>query len=260
MAGFRTHFTTSTVLGIGYGAAAHELYGVPLSTSMLGGGLCAVAGMLPDLDSDSGVPLRESLAFSAAIIPMLLLPRLAGMGLDHDAIAGATMVLYLLIRFPLADVIKSFTAHRGMFHSLPACLIFGELTFLLCSGNDVHTRLFKAGGIVIGFMSHLILDEIWSIRFRAGIPVGLKSSSGTAIKFWGDKTMPNLFTWGCVGVLTWLSIDGRVYQGDVAPFVRIIETGGSSIVGTSEPKDEWRPSYGRTDVDAAQRENPAWNR
>ena len=116
------------------------------------------------------------------------------------------------------------------------------------------------GGIVIGFMSHLILDEIWSIRFRAGIPVGLKSSSGTAIKFWGDKTLPNLFTWACVGVLTFLSIDGRVYQGDVAPFVRIIETGGSSIVGTSEPKDEWRPSYGRTDVDAAQRKNPAWNR
>jgi len=29
MAGFKTHIATSTVLGIGYGAAAHFRYGVP---------------------------------------------------------------------------------------------------------------------------------------------------------------------------------------------------------------------------------------
>ena len=66
MAGFKTHITTSTVLGIGYGAGAHLLYGLPLDTCMLAGGLCSVSGMLPDLDSDSGVPIRESMAFAAA--------------------------------------------------------------------------------------------------------------------------------------------------------------------------------------------------
>lgn len=259
MAGFKTHFTTSSVLGVGYGGAAHFVYGVPLSTSLLAGGLCSVAGMLPDLDSDSGVPLRESLAFSAAIVPMLLLPRLAQLGMDHDAIAGATMLLYLLIRFPLAKFIKRLTAHRGMFHSLPACAIFGELTFLLCSGNDINTRLLKAGGIVIGFMSHLILDEIWSINFKFGMPVSLKSSFGTAVKFWGDKPIPNFFTWGCVGVLTFLSIDGRIYEGDVAPYVRALEMGTTSVAQTEEPP--LPPGDTRPGVDAARRtEAEAWNR
>ena len=47
-------------------------------------------------------------------------------------------------------------------------------------------RYFKAGGVLLGFMSHLILDEIWSVdlkRFR------LKSSFGTAIKFWSDNAL-----------------------------------------------------------------------
>ncbi len=62
---------------------------------------------------------------------MLLLPRFAQLGLDHDSMAVVTMMLYLLIRFPVARLIKRTTVHRGMFHSLPACLIFAELTFAI---------------------------------------------------------------------------------------------------------------------------------
>ena len=43
MAGFKTHITTSTVLGIGYGAGAHVLYNVPLPTCALAAGLCSVS-------------------------------------------------------------------------------------------------------------------------------------------------------------------------------------------------------------------------
>lgn len=241
MAGFKTHITVSTALGVGYGAAAHTLYNVPLSTSCLAGGLCSVAGMLPDLDSDSGVPLRETLAFAAAVTPILLLPRFTHLGLDHDSMALVTMLSYLAVRFPLAHLIKRSTAHRGMFHSLPACLIFAEIVFLLCSGNDVPTRLFKAGGVMLGFLSHLILDEIWAIDFKYGMPVP-KSSFGTAIKFWGDKPIPNLFTWGCLALLTFLSIDGRIYQGDTAPYARLLEPGASSIAHSSDsPEDATQP-------------------
>jgi hypothetical protein len=60
MAGFRTHVTTSSVLGVAYGAGAWYLYDVPAPTCVLACGLCGVSGMLPDLDSGPGVPLRES--------------------------------------------------------------------------------------------------------------------------------------------------------------------------------------------------------
>ena len=75
MAGFKMHIGTSSVLGVAYGAAGWHFYDVPWPTAVLAGGLCGVSGMLPDLDSGPGVPLRESVAFAAAVVPMLLVHR-----------------------------------------------------------------------------------------------------------------------------------------------------------------------------------------
>ena len=111
-------------------------------------------------------------------------------------IAGAA--LYFLIRFGLPELLKRLTVHRGMFHSLPTALIFGELAFLLSSGTDERLRLFKAGGVVLGFLSHLILDEIWSVEFFSTHP-GLKKSFGTAFKFFGKGWWPNFVTFALIG-------------------------------------------------------------
>ena len=66
MAGFRTHITVSTLCGLGYGAAAVKPLGFPAETAFLAAGITAVGGMLPDLDSDSGVPVRELSGLAAA--------------------------------------------------------------------------------------------------------------------------------------------------------------------------------------------------
>src|SRR5262245_32810478 len=51
MAGFKTHVTTSSVLGVGYGVAGfYYLGGEHLPSCVLATGLCGVSGMLPDLD------------------------------------------------------------------------------------------------------------------------------------------------------------------------------------------------------------------
>ena len=71
MAGFRMHVGTSTVLGCGYAGVLALGYGVDPDTAIVSGAMCGFGGMLPDLDSDYGVPLRETMAFTAAIIPML---------------------------------------------------------------------------------------------------------------------------------------------------------------------------------------------
>ena len=73
MAGFKTHIATSTALGAVYGAAGFVNADIPLPTCLLATGLCSISGMLPDLDSESGVPLRETMAFSAAVMPMLMI-------------------------------------------------------------------------------------------------------------------------------------------------------------------------------------------
>ncbi len=183
MPGFKIHISASTVLGIGYGVGAYALYDVPLPTAALSTILCSVSGMLPDLDSGPGKPLHESVSFAAAAIPMMMADRFKHLGWSHESMILAGAAVYLFIRFILYPMLKHWTVHRGIFHSLPVALIFAEIGFLVCTTGTLEMRYYKAGAIVLGFMSHLILDEIWSVDVRH---FRLKSSFGTAIKLWSD--------------------------------------------------------------------------
>lgn len=202
MAGFKTHITVSTLAGVGYGAAAYALYDVPVPTCILAGGLCGVSGMLPDLDSGPGVPLRESVAFGAAVVSTMLVDRLQQFDLSMETIVLAAAGVYLLVRFGAGILLERLTVHRGMFHSLPAALIFGELAFLLGSGT-VEMRWYKAGAVTLGYVVHLVLDEIYSFKWRYGLP-RLKKSFGTAVKLFGRDWWPNITTYAKLAVLTFV--------------------------------------------------------
>lgn len=205
MANFRTHISTSTVLGAAYATGGHFLLGVPLSTSLVAGGLCSISGMLPDLDSDSGIPLRESVCFGAAVIPMLMISRFEMMGMSHEDMALAAALIYVFIRFVVARAFRRYTVHRGMWHSIPAAAICGLLAYLICSCSH-SLRLFKAGGVVLGFMSHLVLDEIYAVDLRN---VRVKRSFGTALKLWSRKPWANVSTYAKLIVLSLIVVFGE---------------------------------------------------
>ena len=205
MADFKTHISASTVLGVAYGGVAHAFFHVDLSTSVLAGGLCAVSGMLPDVDSDSGRPLQESLAFAAAVVPMMLVDRFQQLGMPPEGIVLAGAAVYVFVRFVLGELLRRYTVHRGMFHSLPAAVIFGELAFLLTSGPDLRLRLYKAGGVVIGYMTHLLLDEMYSFEWKRG-RMRLKKSFGTAVKLFSRNWWPNVSAYGKLALLTYIVV------------------------------------------------------
>jgi hypothetical protein len=193
MAGFKTHVSVSTALGVGYGAIGVGL-DYPLETCMLAAGLCGVSGMLPDLDSKSGVPVREMMALAAAVTPMMMIDRFQHMGLGHESIVLAGALIYIVIRFGVGEIFKLYTVHRGMWHSIPAAVTCGLLALFICSCDDYRLRVFKAFAVFLGFMSHLVLDELWSIQLTRG-RIRLKSSFGTAIKFWSKSLWGNVSTY-----------------------------------------------------------------
>src|SRR5271154_2589464 len=126
MASYKGHLTFSTALGAAYGAAGLLSLGYDWGTAGLAGGLTAVGGLLPDLDSDSGVPVREMFGLAAAFAPFLLYKRLLDEPrLNHEKIIVLLALLYLLIRYGLSRTFKRITVHRGMYHSIPGMLIAG---------------------------------------------------------------------------------------------------------------------------------------
>jgi len=203
------------------------LYGVPWPTCLLATGLCGVSGMLPDIDSDSSTPKHESIAFAAAVVPMMLIHRFLHAGMSHESIILAGAAIYLLIRFGLGKLLALYTVHRGMFHSLPAAAIFGEIAFLLSSGEDVRLRLYKAGAVVIGYLSHLLLDEIYSIEWSHG-RLGLKSSFGTAVKLFGEGWWCNISAYGKMLILA-----SVILLDPQCPFTPLHSGGASSIQQTA---------------------------
>jgi hypothetical protein len=200
MAGFRTHIAVSSALGVGYAGALHTMYGVPLPAATLAGTLCGVAGMLPDLDSDYGTPLREAMCFAAATIPLLLVHRFETLRLDRNTIILVSICLYLFVRFVVANMIRKYTVHRGMFHSIPAMLTFGGITYLLTGGSPTNERYMMAGGVMAGFFSHLLLDEIYSVEFKTG-RWRTKKSFGSAMKLWGGNSKSNFTAYAKLAVV-----------------------------------------------------------
>ena len=180
------------------------MQGMSIESGFLAGGLCSVAGMLPDLDSDSGIPLRETSMFCAAIVPILMIDRFRDFGLSHEAMALAAMLIYIGIRFILVEIFKRFTVHRGMWHSLPAAASAGLLAYLVMPCPSEAIRVYKSIAVVVGFLVHLILDEIWSLDFRGG-RFRLKSSFGTALKFFGKDPVGNISVYGKLFLLLYLA-------------------------------------------------------
>lgn len=200
MADFKTHVTFSSAIGAGYAVVASGV-GFDLSTALVAGGLCGVSGMLPDIDSDSGVPRREALGFAAALVPMLLIDRFKQMDLGHDQMALLAAIIYFGVRFVAADLIGRWSVHRGMWHSIPAVLIFAGLAFLISGAEDVFDRYLKAAAVGLGSFSHLLLDEIYSVDTRGVVPK-FKKSFGSAIKFFGKKGWANFSTYAKLAAVT----------------------------------------------------------
>jgi hypothetical protein len=200
MASYRGHLLFSAGLGAAYGSLALWEWGLDWGPVVLAAGLTTLGGLLPDLDSDSGVPVRELFGVAAAVVPFLLYPSLREGKLTAEQTLVVLGGLYVFIRYVLSSVFKHWTVHRGMFHSIPAMFIAGLAVFLAYHSPSPRLRLFLAGGVMLGFLSHLVLDELCSVDFM-GLHVRLNKYAGSALKFASRSRPATAATYAILGVL-----------------------------------------------------------
>ena len=188
MADFENHWKFglgSTIAGTFVANWFHYAHPKQLPFLVLAGLVGAIA---PDIDSDTGRPLRIIFGGLAVILPPILLWRTPWL---HQGIERAVLFwalsFYLIIK-PAKWLFKTFTKHRGVFHSIPAALIFGESIFLLAHYENVSPKLQLSMGLMgtLGYLTHLILDEIWAVDFN-GVRFKKKRSFGTAL-CWTDSS------------------------------------------------------------------------
>lgn len=231
MAGYREHISVSGLLGIAYGFASIFLFGYSAVQAIIAAVLTWIAGMLPDLDSETGRPVRELFGITAALAPLLVLQHITALGVTGDRAMLCSLLAYGTVKYGGALFLAKMTVHRGMFHSIPALLIAAELTFLCYHSYDLRVRLLMAIGVGIGYLSHLVLDEMYSVQWD-GTRVRLKNTAGTAMKFFGKKAIPNGVAMALLMLFTYMSLvhAGIVRQPGTEP-------APESIFVTSELED-----------------------
>lgn len=222
MANFRVHITVSSVSS---GVLASCLL-QPGPLTPLGVVACtalgAMGGMLPDVDSDHSTPAQLLFTVVSAILAFLAMFSLVERFSIVELVALWAAV-YLALKRGAFVWIERLTAHRGMFHSIPAALGAGLLVTLL-AGNLLPIAPLQAwlGGFFLffGYMAHLVLDEVYSVDLHDR---HIKRSLGTALKLFSFRQpKESALVWIAVAVLYLLTpslhdfraliTDPRLYQ------------------------------------------------
>ena len=123
MADFKTHLIGAAAVS-GVAATALVMAKVASHQAVMGYfSLGVVGGLLPDIDSDTSIPLR--IAFNALAVTSGFMLVFA---LGHRYSLAELIILWLLsfvaVRYGVCSLFTALTVHRGLLHSLPAGAFF----------------------------------------------------------------------------------------------------------------------------------------
>lgn len=210
MPGYKTHITASSICGAVLGGTSFLFGHIDPVTSIYGGCLCAIGGIVPDIDSEKSTSFKKCLAIIAGFSSLMLVSRLRDYFLDPQTVAIIGGGNFLFVWFFLGGVIRKATVHRGMCHSLPMAVLTGEITFLLSSGN-MNERLYCGGAMAIGVLLHLALDEFYSVQVKLG-SVKVKKSLGSALKIFNfDDKSGSFIMFGILSFFTFLCVNEPIW-------------------------------------------------
>ncbi len=197
MADFKTHLQVGSALGFLLAVFTHVWGWVNnFSTAIIIFFATSLGAFLPDMDSNSSLPVKIISLLYAYLVSALVLFYFYDNGYKNFFfLAAAGLIAFLAVFKILPVILKKYTRHRGIFHSIPAFLISFFLTLIIAwtTRLSVLERFSMALAVSLGYLSHLVLDEIYSVDlFNKKIEgkkqkfyvIKIKKSSGTALD-WG---------------------------------------------------------------------------
>lgn len=148
-----------------------------------------IGGILPDID------LRNSQPSQALFSVLGVVAGLIWLFANMEHYTGlelwlGTLMVYLIVRFPLAFVFHRLTTHRGALHSLIAAVMAGVVACAI-AWQHMQTSALQSWllglSMTTGYLTHLILDELYSVDFTG---VRIRRSFGSALKPLDSKQLP----------------------------------------------------------------------
>lgn len=181
MANFTTHLVVGTVVSGSLATltlAADVIAPQNLVAVTLAGSLGSV---LPDIDLKDSRPSRIMFAGLAIFFSFAVLFHFA----SRLSIAEMWLLwlgTLIFVRYGLHTVFHRYAVHRGIWHSIAAglvCAFATSIVFYYALGRPDGVAWLAGGFLFVGYLTHLILDEIYSVDVMGTY---IKKSFGTALK------------------------------------------------------------------------------
>ena len=173
-------------------------------------GLGTLGSLLPDIDSDHSTPVRLAFTLASVLIAFAAMFSAAAWFHTVPELLTIWIAAYLFFRWGIFHLFGSLTTHRGIFHSLPAALLFAAIT-----ASTAHylyqvqalTAWLCGLFVAFGYVVHLLLDELYSVNLFG---LHTRRSFGTAFKLYYAKSVPSTLLMYLVLALTlFFSPDAR---------------------------------------------------
>lgn len=169
-----------------------------------------IGTILPDLDSDGGKPFQivfGIFSFACAIFGFLYAKDNYPDNFVYLVITP--LLVFLAVRFVLGPILKKFTNHRGIFHSVPMLLIFGLLGQKTMIVLDFSSKIsaYFAIAVMVGALGHLILDELKSATGFSGILLKPSKSLGSALKLFSNDHKINFLVYSFLALAIYANWD-----------------------------------------------------
>ncbi len=189
MANFSTHIGAGTVVS-GALATLTLAADVVAPENLVAVTLAGVLGsILPDIDLKDSRPSKAMFAGLGVFFSFAVLFAAA----TKYSIAEL-WILWLGtlvgIRYGLHAIFHRLAVHRGIWHSLLAgvfCSVATAIAFYHLLGRPEGVAWLAAGFMMIGYLTHLALDEIYSVDV---MDTRIKASFGTALKLFDSRHLP----------------------------------------------------------------------
>ncbi len=169
MAGFFLHTVTGALSGAAVCSTAlwapsllEKWYLFPVSVFV-----AAAGSAIPDIDSENGIPSRIIFPLLACVTSggtAGFIYGNLGMGWQSAAIGG--VLAFFTVNIVLRILFHAVTKHHGAFHSIPGALCSASLVLLILmlASVSVETTFLISGGWCAGYISHLVVDELFDKR------------------------------------------------------------------------------------------------
>jgi len=152
-----------------------------------------VGGVLPDIDHNKSTPLKIMHFIFANLISFLVIYKY----INHLKLLEI-LLIWLGVNIAVGVIFyifKKTTTHRGIIHSIPTAFLVWFLSSLLLYrffDFNIFSSYIIGMFVFIGFIIHLILDEIYSVDLTGN---KIKKSFGSALKICSNNTKVNFLVY-----------------------------------------------------------------